>query len=376
MAEISRPWNGIVTGDSGPYSDDQWSDLYKTMTAPTIANQGIFLSQLNELDLTGLPVTPVNIDTGRALVNGIWYESDAAVSVAIPTPGANPRVDRLVLRADWALQTVRVFRIAGAEAAAPVPPAIVQVDGVTWDLPLWQVHVTVGGVISYFRDERTFIGQYEPGAISDDHVYIDDDFYWPDAVPAATIATTSFYPWRAFIAGNYIVTAMPAFGRGAFTLENTGAGAGDVSVQQPEHRPDLMNARLRIRSKAPNVAVSLDREIGWVSGTANPVPADGIWFRADGTGAANWFAVCRAGGVETAVDTGQAPDDVWRKFEIRVRAQQVVTFLIDDAVVATIQANIPAVSLILVMGIYDDGAAPVNNPYQQFDSLKLTGPRT
>jgi hypothetical protein len=373
MVERSRPWSGTVPGDSGPYTDDQWTDVWKGV-APILATQGVFLNQLNDLDLSGVAATPVSIDTGRALVNGIWYESDASVTVAIPDAVANPRVDRIVLRADWALQTVRITRLAGAEAAAPVPLALTQVDGVTWELPLWQVFVAVGpaSVLTFYRDERAFIGQYEPSEPTDELVYIEDELFWPEL---STTASAVHYPWRVTIAGNYNLIPMPAFGRGAIEFGVTGGAAGDGSLNQPAHRPDLIDAHLIVRAKSPNVAVTLDREIGWVATTGGPTPANGVWFRADGTAAANWFAVCRAGGVETAVDTGQAPDNTWRKFEIRQVGTDVVTFLIDDVVVATIQTDIPAADLILVMGIYDDGAAPAIARYQQFDRIKLTGDR-
>ena len=149
MSESSRPWSGIVTGDSGPYSDDQWSDIFATFLAHIVASQGVWEGQLNELVASGA-VTPVAINTGPALVDGVWYESDASEDVAIPSPAVNPRVDRIVLRKDWALQTVRLTRLAGAESALQVPPApaLVQNDGVTWDLPLWQIHITVAGVIT------------------------------------------------------------------------------------------------------------------------------------------------------------------------------------------------------------------------------------
>jgi hypothetical protein len=168
---------------------------------------------------------------------------------------------------------------------------------------------------------------------------------------------------------------MTGFGRGAITLRESGGGAGNISVTCRDHRPDLIDAHTIIRSKTPNVAVTLDRSLGYVSALGSLIPADGVFFRADGTAAANWFAVCRAGGVETAVDTGQAPDNVWRKFEKRQHAQDVVVFFIDDVVVATIQANIPAVDLFLALQIHDDGAAPAIQDYLEIDRVKLTGPR-
>jgi len=100
----------------------------------------------------------------------------------------------------------------------------------------------------------------------------------------------------------------------------------------------------------------------------------GIFFRADG--AANWFAVTRAGGVETATDTGQALDNAWRTFEIRQTGSILVSFLIDGVVVATHQTNIPAADLMLRAGIMDSGAgtAAVNN-YLDVDYARVQGDR-
>lgn len=375
MTERSRPWTGTVTGDAGPYTDDQWTDVWKALLSPVIALAGVFQDQLNALDLSGLPVTPVDIASGRALVNGIWYESDASEAIAIPTPGANPRVDRIVLRADWVLQTVRLFRIAGAEAASPVPPAIVQVDGTTWDLPLWQVHTTVGGVITVFRDERSFIGQYVPTGVTDARVYFESEFYLPDT---AMVNNDRFDNWEIEIAGTGVVSALDlaGFGSGAATLRYIAGGPNaTVSIRNRNHRPDVIDAHLIMRSKQPNTDAALDRILGFQDSAISLTPTNGVFFRSNGV--ANWFAVTRAAGVETATDTGQALDNVWRKFEIRQVNTSVVTFLIDDVVVATHQANIPsATAQFLRHGIFDDGAgAPAINDYLDIDRTTLRGNR-
>lgn len=372
MAEISRPWSGIVLGDSGPYSDDQWTDVWLTLLGPTVASQGVFVDQLNDLDLSGLPATPVSIASGRAMVDGAWYQSDASISVAIPTPGANPRVDRLVLRKDWVLQTIRLTRIAGAEAASPVPPVLVQVDGTTWDLPLWQVNVTVGGVITFFRDEREFISQIIPTGLNDDRVYLEQEFFLPSVamVDGDTIGT-----FGVSITANGTVNSLTGSGRGAATLRMTGVGATNVvDIRSRDHRPDLIDANLIMSAKQPNTDAELDRVLGFLDSAISLTPTNGVFFRANGT--ANWFAVCRSGGVETPVDTGQALDDVMRKFETRQNGQNVVTFLIDNVVVATIQTNIPAAELILRSAIFDSGAGTAGaNDYMDVDLFKVTGPR-
>lgn len=377
MAENSRPWDGIVLGDSGPYSDDQWTEAWLTLVAPTIATEGVFLDQLSDLNLSGLPASPVNIESGRAMVDGSWYESTASVAVTIPTPGANPRVDRIVLRKDWALQTIRITRIAGAEAASPTPPAITQVDGTTWDLPLWQVHITVGAVITVFADDREFIGQYHPLGISLTKVYIENDFF----TPQLTLPDGSFLKEFRVTAssGNVAVrgeSGLAGFGSGALGFVHTGGGAGGDSalIESVQYKPDLINARLVIRAKNPNTDGNLDRVMGFVGTSGTLTPAEGVYFRADGAG--NWFGVTRTGGVEEANDTGQALDDTWRRFEIRQTATDVVQFLIDGVVVATNRTNIPSDNdLDLVINIFDNAAVPANLVYLQADYLTLRGNR-
>lgn len=372
MAEISRPWTGIVTGDSGPYSDDQWTDVWKTLLAPVIASQGVFQDQLNTFALAGLPGTPITINTGRALVNGIWYESNASVDVAVPTPGANPRVDRIVLHANWAAQTVRITRIAGAEAASPTPPALTQVDGTTWDLPLWQVFITTGGVISIWRDEREFVGQYVPTGLTDERVYLEEDFF----LPGTAMGNGKFINSSEIqITANGIVNALSAFGGGAATLRITGAGATNVvDIRCRDHRPELINAHLIHYAKQPTSHAELDRVLGFLDSAISLTPTNGVFFRADGTG--NWFAVTRGAGVETATDTGQALDDVWRKFEIRQTDTNVVVFLIDNVVVANHQTNIPTADMMLRQAIFDSGAGTAGiADYMDVDLYRLAGDR-
>lgn len=158
MTETSYPWAGETTGDKGPYSDDQWSDMFRAFFTRDRANEGILRPSssegLNDLEVTGV-ASPVDVATGEAMVDGKFYKSDAIVEVTIPTPTTNPRIDRVVLRKDWAAQTVRITRIAGTEAASPSPPAITQTDGTTWDLKLAQVYITTGGVITV-TDERVW----------------------------------------------------------------------------------------------------------------------------------------------------------------------------------------------------------------------------
>lgn len=164
MTEISRFWDGTVTGDASEAPYDSFTEFAKVLMSlaasgtNSINGGGVFRDEISaagsELDILDVGVSPVTILTGRGLVYGTWYESDAGVSVAIPTPAGATRIDRIVLRKSWAAQTVRITRIAGVEGGAA--PALTQVIGTTWDVPLWQVSITTGGVTTS-TDQRQFI---------------------------------------------------------------------------------------------------------------------------------------------------------------------------------------------------------------------------
>lgn len=145
MAEISLPWGGTVTGDAGPYSDDNWSDTWRELFTNDPTTQGYIAGYLNELEVTGV-ATPIEVDTGAGIVDGKFYRNSVVVQISIPTPSVSTRIDLIVLRKSWSAQITRITRIAGAEGG--VAPTPVQVDGTTWDIPLAEASVTTGGVIT------------------------------------------------------------------------------------------------------------------------------------------------------------------------------------------------------------------------------------
>lgn len=74
-------------------------------------------------------------------------------------------------------------------------------------------------------------------------------------------------------------------------------------------------------------------------------PDDGIYFRRlDAVAVANWFAVCRKAGVETAVDLEVAGDANAHDFNIIVKNAKV-QFFIDGKLKTTIETNVPVVAL-------------------------------
>ena len=143
---------------------------------------------------------------GYGLVDGKWYcNSPAGLGVTIDSAGAgNYRIDRIVLRADWAGFAVHVHVIKNVADNAPAP-AITQTPGTTYDVLLYQARVTDGGVVT-LTDERLYAlpitvqalgidsGQIAAGAIDLAHMSansIDSDQYVDGSIDHAHLATDS-----------------------------------------------------------------------------------------------------------------------------------------------------------------------------------------
>lgn len=100
-------------------------------------------------DLDGLAVSQratsanasVDVATGRAWVDGHFYESDAVENLTIDANSSgNARIDRIVVKADLSANTIALAVVKGTAAATPTPPALTQSASV-WEIPLARVAV-------------------------------------------------------------------------------------------------------------------------------------------------------------------------------------------------------------------------------------------
>jgi hypothetical protein len=119
------------------------------------AKEGVAPEYMSELAGSAPAVNTLRLASGAAIVDGAWYESDASEDVNIPSAvgGGNTRIDRVVLRITWADYECVITRIAGTDAASPVAPAVTQIPGTIYDVPLYQVLVDTGGTLT-LTDER------------------------------------------------------------------------------------------------------------------------------------------------------------------------------------------------------------------------------
>jgi hypothetical protein len=117
------------------------------------ASEGVILGYANALVCSGT-VTPIAVATGAAQVYGFPYESDTVVNLAVTTPSVGLTGGHVVLRVNWAAQTVRLFAVRNTDGLSAIP-ALTQVAGTTWEIRLASFTITTGGVIT-LTDTRSY----------------------------------------------------------------------------------------------------------------------------------------------------------------------------------------------------------------------------
>lgn len=152
MTEYSQPWDGTLTGDSGPYSASVWQEMYLRLFSPLMNDESFVvpLSGSGGVDpllvrQTAVASTSVRVAPGSALVKGLYYRSSAEETFTIPANvSGNPRIDRVILRADYATQTVRMVLLTGTPGAVPAAPSLTQNAGIIWEISLALIDVANG----------------------------------------------------------------------------------------------------------------------------------------------------------------------------------------------------------------------------------------
>lgn len=170
MTESSMFWTTNDTGD-GPATGYTQTQMFQFLAALTVGitgvnRGGVLPDWLNELEVTEGSGN-VQIDTGAAMVYGIPYFNSAAEVIAVSTPVTSTRVDRIVLEADWAAQTVRMAKLTGSEGGGA--PSLTQNAGTTWEIPLAEISINTGGVMT-ITDQREFAMMVADGSITNEKI--------------------------------------------------------------------------------------------------------------------------------------------------------------------------------------------------------------
>jgi len=183
MAEISRFWDGTVLGDCGPYSTSQMHGQFFRSILNGTGDRGPLLGWLNELEVSGAAAS-VTVATGAAIVYGQFYENTESVSVSVPAASSGySRYDRIVVRRDWATQTIRVARIIGTEAISPSVPALTQVAAGIYEIPLATLLVDDAGTITVTDTRKYCTYSTEWAALTVDSQHFADGAVTADKRP-------------------------------------------------------------------------------------------------------------------------------------------------------------------------------------------------
>ena len=147
-------WTTGGGGDGSAYTQTQLYQMFRRMfTSDNQATEGVLYGFNNGLAVSGTS-SPVTIATGGAVVSGFLYENDSSTTQAISTPTLGTTGHRIVLRASWAAQTVRIALLSSANGVSSIP-ALTQTAGTTWEISLATIQITTGGVITV-TDDRSY----------------------------------------------------------------------------------------------------------------------------------------------------------------------------------------------------------------------------
>jgi len=273
MTETSRPWQSTSPGDAGPYSAAQWQELYRNVlgVGAMRPNMGVLLGSGTQPN-DGLKVqaqspatTSIDVLAGSALMQGIPYINSATVSFTIAANASgNPRIDTVILRADYALQTVRLAVLQGTPAASPSAPALTQSSNVLWEIPLADIAVA-NGFVSISNSNITPRYEWVNAAAG---VYVDnvlnnsggtlntgDVVIWDSTADRAVTTTTTQGDKR--LAGIWVGrTANGSYGR---VLVD---GIGYVNAGAAITRGNLLVTSTVAKQAVANLLFALDTDIG------------------------------------------------------------------------------------------------------------------
>ena len=120
---------------------------------------GYIPNRLNELVVSSVELLKVQVDTGEAMIQGRWYQNDAAKELTLQTADSTyDRIDRIVLRLDLSTDQRKITAEVktGVAESSPSAPSLQQ-DNTIYELSLAQIFVAAGaGSItdSEITDER------------------------------------------------------------------------------------------------------------------------------------------------------------------------------------------------------------------------------
>jgi hypothetical protein len=150
MTYFTGPFN---SGGGANFDETSWREMLSAL-----ALDGVIKGALNTLAVTAGTGMSVNVDTGHAIGDGVYFRSDASVVVTVTASDpTNDRIDLICVHinltgsTDSAGVTARsaaIIDVAGTPGGSPSAPSPVRTANTTWEIPLAQVRVPHGATTS------------------------------------------------------------------------------------------------------------------------------------------------------------------------------------------------------------------------------------
>ena len=145
MAQTSGFFNALKEGSN--YDRKYNATDYNDNLGAIISN-GVRRSADNELRVTASGGMGLNVNIGRAWINGFWYKNDTVFDdFAVPTApvGDNSRIDRVVLQLNTNTEgrIIELKYLTGAASATPTAPELTRSGGI-YEIALADITVAPG----------------------------------------------------------------------------------------------------------------------------------------------------------------------------------------------------------------------------------------
>ena len=127
-----------VSGDR-KYSAEDWAAYFALFLS-----NGVFYSSADKLKVVTNEGMKVKVNKGAAFVNGRGYRLEADKTITLDTAdGVLNRIDRIVLRCDYANRLITIAVKKGSYSASPTASVLTR-DADVYELALADVYVTAG----------------------------------------------------------------------------------------------------------------------------------------------------------------------------------------------------------------------------------------
>lgn len=139
MAEKSGFFNS--SGGDRTYSATDFAAYFGRLIT-----SGVFYGMASNLQVIASGGMEITVQPGGAWINGYCYENTTPLAMTIATAGgANPRIDRIVIRWSAVDRNIRLAILTGVASATPSAPALTRNNDV-WELGIADIAVPKGVV--------------------------------------------------------------------------------------------------------------------------------------------------------------------------------------------------------------------------------------